>query len=383
MEKIQNLLNQVAIISDKNAEILDATGGRFNMFKVCHVDHYENTHSAIIAEFLNPHGSHGLKSKFLECFINMFCNNALKQGFDCVNARVVTEYSIRENGRIDILIEDRKRYAIIIENKIYASDQPEQLKRYNDFAQKYGKERNQIFYLTLWGNEASKQSGQDVDYDCISYKTDIIAWLKECVCIAVHHPMVRETINQYINHLKTLTNQDMDTKNKQEITELLCRSEENVKSAFLIAENLNSVMFQVVNKEFLPQLGKVLGEEFGEEIEYVSKEQDWSKQYCCFQIIISKCDYITIDFLFWKNDLKDLSVGIWYNGKGDKKCKDIFEKIKHKKYFRYDHVQDRAWNIFPEYRDWSKEAMLAIYNGKMADIFKDEIRKILELMKEI
>ncbi|MCL2512087.1 MAG: PD-(D/E)XK nuclease family protein [Bacteroidales bacterium] len=58
MENLQNLLNQVALISEKNAEILDAAGGRFNMFRVCGVNHYENTHSAIIAEFLNPNGSH-------------------------------------------------------------------------------------------------------------------------------------------------------------------------------------------------------------------------------------------------------------------------------------------------------------------------------------
>src|SRR5574344_1544185 len=69
MEKIKNLLNQVSIISKKNAEILDATGGRFNMFRVCGVNHYENTHSAILAELLNPNGTHGLKSKLLECFI--------------------------------------------------------------------------------------------------------------------------------------------------------------------------------------------------------------------------------------------------------------------------------------------------------------------------
>ena len=54
MEKIINLLNQVGTINNKNNEILEATGSRFNMFQICGVNHYENTHSAIIAEFLNP-----------------------------------------------------------------------------------------------------------------------------------------------------------------------------------------------------------------------------------------------------------------------------------------------------------------------------------------
>lgn len=56
MDRINNLLNQVSIIGKKNAEILDATGGRFNMFRICGVNHYENTHSAILTEFLNPKG---------------------------------------------------------------------------------------------------------------------------------------------------------------------------------------------------------------------------------------------------------------------------------------------------------------------------------------
>ncbi|MDR2570188.1 MAG: PD-(D/E)XK nuclease family protein [Oscillospiraceae bacterium] len=231
MEQIQNLLNQVYLIRKKNEEILDATGGRFNMFRACGVNHYENTHSAIIAEFLRPDGTHGLKAKLLRCFIDLFCNNALKNGFDCDNARVVTEHSAVE-GRIDILVEDRKNHAIIIENKIYAGDQFEQLKRYNHFAEtKYGKGNYQIFYLTLLGNEASNQSGEGVDYPCISYKTDIIIWLERCTSIAVRLPMVRETIIQYINCLKILTNQDMDSKNKEEIVEMIISNRNYLKSA--------------------------------------------------------------------------------------------------------------------------------------------------------
>ena len=133
MHNIQNLLNQVAIISKKNAEILDATGGRFNMFRICGVNHYENTHSAIIAEFFNPKGTHGLKYKLLECFIETLGEYFTIQDFNCEKSKVYTEY-YTEEGRIDIFIEDNHNNAIIIENKIYANDQSEQLKRYNNYA---------------------------------------------------------------------------------------------------------------------------------------------------------------------------------------------------------------------------------------------------------
>ena len=251
MEKVKNLLNQVSIISKKNAEILDATGGRFNMFQICGVNHYENTHSAIIAEFLNPNGTHGLKSKLLECFIESLGEFFTVKIFNHEKSRVRTEHST-EQGRIDILLEDNQNKAIIIENKIYANDQPEQLKRYNRYAQNY-KNGYQILYLTLFGDNASEQSAQGVSYLSISYKESIINWLEKCVAIASRYPIVRETIIQYINHLKQLTNQDMDVKNKEEITEVLSRIE-NLRASKVIFQNYNATYNYIVGKYFNPKM---------------------------------------------------------------------------------------------------------------------------------
>jgi hypothetical protein len=258
MENIQDLLNQVAIIGKKNAEILDATGGRFNMFRVCKVNHYENTHSAILAEFLNPQGSHGLTSALLKCFIETLGDRFCVKDFDCESACVYTEYSTDE-GRIDIFIIDNQKHALIIENKIYAVDQWEQLKRYATFADKYHTGKYQILYLTLDGKEASDQSGGDVDYLPISYAEDIINWLEKCVAIAVHFPMVRETINQYINHLKQLTHQDMDTKNKEEVAKILAKPE-NIGAAQTIYHNYAAAFVEIANKHFNPKM-----EEFAKE----------------------------------------------------------------------------------------------------------------------
>lgn len=275
MEKIQNLLNQVTIISKKNAEILDATGGRFNMFRVCGVNHYENTHSAIIAEFLEPNGSHGLKSKLLECFIETLGENFNIQDFKFEKARVRTEYST-EQGRIDILIEDNHNKAIIIENKIYAIDQHEQLKRYNRFAKKY-KNGYQIIYLTLLGDNASVQSGEGVTYLPISYKESIIVWLEKCVTIASRFPIVRETIIQYINHLKQLTNQDMDTKNKEEITEVLSKIE-NLKAAKVIFQNYSTTFNYLIKKHFNPKMEE-FAKQKGLEYHFERSEEFYVKFY--------------------------------------------------------------------------------------------------------
>ena len=113
INNIQGLLNQVATINKKNAEILDATGGRFNIFRICGVNHYENTHSSILAELLNPQGSHSLKKQFLDAFLETIGKSFTLKDFDTTNATVHTEY-VTDNGRIDILIKDHKKNAIMI-----------------------------------------------------------------------------------------------------------------------------------------------------------------------------------------------------------------------------------------------------------------------------
>lgn len=288
MDRINNLLNQVSIIGKKNTEILDATGGRFNMFRICGVNHYENTHSAILTEFLNPKGTHGLKSKLLECFIKTLGENFTINGFNCENARIYTEYSTSE-GRIDILIEDEKRKkAIIVENKIYANDQLDQLKRYDRYAEKtYQKGNYQILYLTLDGKEATEQSGEGVSYLTISYEENIINWLEKCVAIASRFPIVRETIIQYINHLKELTHQDMNNKNKEEITEVLSKIE-NLKAAKIICQNYSATFDAIIKKHFNPKMEEFATQE-GLKYHYEESEECFVKFYITNPLWQGKC----------------------------------------------------------------------------------------------
>jgi hypothetical protein len=329
MEQIQNLLNQISIITKKNAEILDASGGRFNMFAVCGVNHYENTHSKIIAEFLNPNGSHGLKAKLLDQFIATLGNKFTINGFDAANARIYTEYAAAE-GRMDIVIEDHRHHALIIENKIYAGDQKEQLKRYNQFAEnKYGEGNYQILYLTLSGGEA--ESAEGVTYECISYKEDIINWLDKCVSVAVRHPMVRESINQYINHLKQLTNQDMDTKNKEEIVEILANPK-NLKAAQKIHQNYDAIFDSIARKYILPKLEKFEDENKKLKFDYPTGFESFIK--------------LDIEHIEWKKCRIQFNVqgekyicGIVYKNPNNKISKDVYEKLHEKlpgKFFTTD-----------------------------------------------
>lgn len=289
MKELQNLLQQVATITQKNSEILNATGGRFNMFRICGVNHYENTHSAIIAELLNPKGTHSLKSELLEAFLSLIDKDFVPTDFNPSNATVYTEYTTTDKGRIDILIKDANKNALIIENKIYAADQYEQLKRYDQFAKKEFK-AYQIYYLTLWGSEASLQSGEGVNYLTISYADTIIRWLDKCIALAARLPLVRETLIQYSNHLKILTNQDMNAKNQEEIVKTLADfgNLEAVQNVFLnypkVFDYLAKQYFNPKMEEFAHQKGLIYHYERTDEKNhgsyisfYITKEQ-WKEK---------------------------------------------------------------------------------------------------------
>ena len=237
-ERLQSLLNDINVILQKEKvrkEESRKRGERFNMFEMLGVAHYEVTHSKIIACFLNPKASHGQGDLFLKLFLNIIDD---KTDLNTTKAEVFTEYDVKDNGRMDIFIKDSFGNGIIIENKVYASDRDEQLIRYNKFADSTLTKKN-IYYLTLYGNDAGESSSKGVTYDRISYKEHIVNWLQSCIQYSATMPAIRESLVQYLNHIKQLTNQDMDTISKEtllkamvanpEATAAICNSQEEYK----------------------------------------------------------------------------------------------------------------------------------------------------------
>jgi len=221
---IKTLLENVGHISKHYREIARLTGEEYNIFRTIGLQSAEvRLHSAILSDFLNPLGSHGQSDLFLRVFVN-------QQGItDFDTKTAIAEYEkyigfinsdYTEGGRIDILIRDQNKKHIIIENKIYAGDQKNQLLRYYNFDRKA-----HLFYLTLYGYEPSDYStnGEIPEKHCrvISYNHDIIGWLEECKKEAVSLPIIRETIVQYSNLLKQLTKQTTREKMKDEIKKLI------------------------------------------------------------------------------------------------------------------------------------------------------------------
>lgn len=303
MEKIKYLLNHVRVISDKYKEIALAKGENFNLFDIMGMRTDEvKTHSAIIAELLNPKGSHDMGAVFLKLFLQKLIpiitqpNDKEKHEYllnsNLSKTQAIVEFNIcqikenlTEGGRIDILLSNEE-FEICIENKINAGDQPYQLRRYYNHLTQSNKTSNKktfLLYLTPEGKSASIESTcnsiknedgiwvkdlnqlieERKDYFCISYRTEILSWLEECHSLAADKPILRESLKQYILLIRSLTNQATNNDMANELHQTILsdiESAEKIANEFEIALNVETEKFRgaVIDKlKEHPEIEKV------------------------------------------------------------------------------------------------------------------------------
>jgi hypothetical protein len=244
-------------------------GENYNLFSILSIERYELKHSALIANLLDPKGSHGCGDAFLRAFFEIALKERAYPFEDCTHLHSYTEYYTGPiagdtGGRIDILVKS-SHYGLIIENKIYAGDQDKQLTRYDNYGKEtFGADGYLLVYLTLYGYDASKEStatksAEEVGYLRLSYAKDILLWLKECVRLADNKPLVRESLNQYIRTIKQLTYQDMNQEDIQKIIDLAVDHPEVVATLSskrdAIAEGIREKYIFAKLKEYADQKG--------------------------------------------------------------------------------------------------------------------------------
>jgi len=155
------------------------------------------------------------------------------------DTKVMAEYVIDENRRIDITLEDSNIF-VPIEVKIWAGDQPKQVSDYFAFAKT--KNRNShvpVLYLTVDGHEPSDFSkagvGKD-DYVPLSFKNDILVWLEACVRGNTPETTVpvRENLRQLIAAIKSLCGKSEDAEMEDAIFKLVTKDDDTVRAALAI-----------------------------------------------------------------------------------------------------------------------------------------------------
>jgi len=174
----------------------------FNVFSVLGLSRDEaRTHSAMLAQLLRPDGSHGQQFLFLTSFLR-YCAKKYS-GFplpseDIASGRwiVRTEIAFLE-GRMDIVIQSRNIGCLyVIENKVDASEQDNQLFRYSRWMQKQQDDYpfQALRFLTPMGRPSL--CADTVEYCQLSYRKDIATWLIEVMPL-IQAERVRMVVQQY------------------------------------------------------------------------------------------------------------------------------------------------------------------------------------------
>ncbi|HEC1758225.1 TPA: PD-(D/E)XK nuclease family protein [Campylobacter lari] len=188
---MENFLEQFKEFKEKNKSNYNP------LLKVLPAHDEVNLHSGILKSLLDPSENHEQGRLFLDLFLNEI---GLKDWFrESDDVKVLKEYK-----NIDIYIHNGTKH-IILENKIWAKDQHQQIARYIDTLNQQGVsykdieniENIAVIYLTLDDRKPSKKSldeweientknelflkrGNDkVLYRQISYEEEILTWLKK------------------------------------------------------------------------------------------------------------------------------------------------------------------------------------------------------------
>ncbi|WP_017733006.1 PDDEXK-like family protein [Nafulsella turpanensis] len=268
-KELRQLLKTTGRILQHKREKEKWKGERFNVFSILKMESRENeTHSAFLTELLNPKGSHGLGAVFLKIFLEIVERETEQKTWklDLRTASVTTEKHIgfkdnkaKTGGRIDIYIRDGRGNIISVENKIYAADQPAQLERYCNHQQ----ERNKVYYLTLKGIEPSLKSCGNLiageDYFLLSYKEHITEWLEGCIKEAAEHPVVRESLRQYLVLIRKLT-YTMDRTSENELLDAMLHH--YVEASFIQANFVKAG--QKAAEQFRQEVFALLKEKFSQ-----------------------------------------------------------------------------------------------------------------------
>lgn len=222
---IKELLSKLSDMHNAEQDRLqkeEKEGENFNVFSALNMCSDEmRLHSRLLATLFNPKANHGLGNEFLRQFLVTAIkvdDNYITHCNESIAERYVGEVTETTGGRIDIILEDGK-HGIIIENKIYAGDQPNQLLRYYNYGVKqFGENNFKLVYLTLYGSEPSSDSlgGGHFEFIKLSYAQDILRLLEK---LGKPQPVkpVHHTIKDYITIIKQLTDQDMNTEYQQKI----------------------------------------------------------------------------------------------------------------------------------------------------------------------
>jgi len=208
--RFDHLKTALYTITKLSNEIKKQYANNFNLFLLLGVERKEvATHSTILADLLNPQGTHCQNDIFLKAFL-LYCSQKFGKVFPKLVNQIVNytwfvdKEKVTAFGNLDIVLScPDLQFLLVIENKIDAGEQRDQLMRYAQWieTQKMYFKNRILIYLTPNGSESF--TAHEYSYYKLSYYEDITNWLKQAL-VEIQAPRIREAILQYIEIITTL-----------------------------------------------------------------------------------------------------------------------------------------------------------------------------------
>ena len=234
----------------------------YNIFTLFHGFSDEvNLHSNFIASLLDPNGDHYKGDLFLKLFLETCGIDDF--GIDTSRATVFKEFK-----HIDIYISDGKKH-IILENKVYAKDQPTQIARYIETIQNEGAEVKDedicVLYLhpdgelpkenSLGGyklnqdNTKLEKDGSIINFKVISYDKEILEWIDKCKNEVSNLTDLNIFLSQYKDVIEMIYDRYKRI-DKMETANLVEIFKENYTAVSEIANNYQGVRKEIIGEFF-------------------------------------------------------------------------------------------------------------------------------------
>lgn len=208
--------------------------------------------SACIAGLLNPNGTHGQGSVFLQAFFaHMIDKKDLVFGFE--NCEVRTEHQANDKRRIDIVLRFDD-LIIGIENKPWAGDQNEQLSAYATYleVQANAVDKKWLF-IYICDRDPSPESLSPVlrkqykdsgNFIQCSF-AQLAVWLQECSTKA-KALQVRVFIEELHKFVRVRVKRELDMTEEKETTKIILKSQRHLEAAFDVFNTLEATKVKLL-----------------------------------------------------------------------------------------------------------------------------------------
>ena len=163
LNHLGNISKSLIEVRKKVKEEMEKLPPQFNVFNFINLLNHENYNSNLFANFLEIKFKYnGNEISFAKLFLK-YLTEEFGWEFDLENIKIEDieikrELPTEERKRIDIFIGYKEKFAVIIENKIWADDGYKQLENYYNHVKSQKYDKIYMIYLTPYEREPSEES---------------------------------------------------------------------------------------------------------------------------------------------------------------------------------------------------------------------------------